>query len=297
MTSERAWDWMDSIAQRLIHRAARRAPHPLSERLHEEWSADLGALRGPIARLRFAIGCCWATNVIAREHVAVALPAASASVGRAHAIGAGHDDFPLFTRRSLTFVVVATLHVAVLYSLALGLGPQYTKVIVSPLLNQVLEPPPRTSLPPPPLPRTSLPRIKLPPQESPPPIGPEPTDVIEAVLPEPPGVAPPSPLSTPAVVNRVPGGPGVGFPSTDEFYPDTSIRLGEKGAGTVKACVDAQGRLSSSPLIVESSGSSRLDEAALRLAKAGSGHYRATTENGQAVNACYPFRVRFQLRK
>jgi TonB family protein len=286
-----------TIAQRLIHRAARRAPHPLSERLREEWSADLGELRTPFARLRFAIGCCWATNVIAREHVAVALPAASASVGHAHAIGAGHDDFPLFTRRTLTFVVVATLHVAVLYSLVLGLGPQYTKVIVSPLLNRVLEPAPRASLPPPPLPRTSLPRIKLPAQESPPPIGPEPTDVIEAMLPEPPHVALPSPPSIPAVVNRVQGGPGVGFPSTEDFYPDTSIRLGEQGAATVRACVDAQGRLTSSPLIVESSASSRLDEAALRLAKAGSGHYRATSENGQAVNACYSFRVRFQLRK
>ena len=55
MTSERAWDWADSIAQRLIRRAARRAPASLSERFQEEWLADLAAQRGPIARLRFKL--------------------------------------------------------------------------------------------------------------------------------------------------------------------------------------------------------------------------------------------------
>jgi hypothetical protein len=40
----------------------------------------------------------------------------------------------------------------------------------------------------------------------------------------------------------------------------------------------------------------RLDEGALKLAKAGSGHYRTTTENGRPVSFCYPLNVRFQLR-
>lgn len=40
----------------------------------------------------------------------------------------------------------------------------------------------------------------------------------------------------------------------------------------------------------------RLDEGALRLAKAGPGHYGATTEGGRPVNSCYPFRIRFDLR-
>jgi TonB family protein len=104
------------------------------------------------------------------------------------------------------------------------------------------------------------------------------------------------PPSMPPTVNRVQGGPGIGFPSTDDFYPDASIRMAEKGAAIVKACVDGNGRLTSEPTIIESTGKSRLDEAALRLAKAGSGHYRATTENGRPVNSCYPFRIRFELR-
>jgi TonB family protein len=247
-----------------------------------------------VARLRFAIGCCWATNVIAHERVAVALPAASASLAHAHSIRAGHDHFPFFTGRTLTLVLVATLHVAVLYGLVTGLGQKFTKVTLSPLVNRPLDPLLRRLPPPLPLPRVSVPPIELPPQETPP-IEPAPTDVIEGTLPEPPQVAPPPP-SMPPTVNRVQGGPGVGFPSTDDFYPDASIRMGEKGAATVKACVDAKGRLTSEPEIIESTGSSRLDEAAVKLAKAGSGHYRATTENGQPVNSCYPFRIRFELR-
>jgi TonB family protein len=97
-------------------------------------------------------------------------------------------------------------------------------------------------------------------------------------------------------VSRIQGGPGAGFPSTDDFYPSVAIFRGEKGVATVKACVDGRGRLTADPTIVESTGFARLDESALKLAKAGSGHYRATTEDGQPVSACYPFRIRFDLR-
>jgi TonB family protein len=97
-------------------------------------------------------------------------------------------------------------------------------------------------------------------------------------------------------VNRVLGGPGAGFPNTDDFYPEASRRLGEKGITTVGVCVDGAGRLVGKPTVEQSSGSVRLDEGAVRLAKAGSGHYRATTEDGHPVSACYPLRVRFQLR-
>jgi TonB family protein len=98
------------------------------------------------------------------------------------------------------------------------------------------------------------------------------------------------------VINRVQGGPGIGFPSAHDFYPASAIRRGEQGIATVSACVDGTGRLTSNPTIVQSTGSSRLDEGALTLAIAGSGHYRATTENGKPVNSCYAFRIRFDLR-
>lgn len=55
------------VAARLISCAARRAPPQLAERLEEEWLADLGAQRSSFAAVSFALGCCWATCVIARE--------------------------------------------------------------------------------------------------------------------------------------------------------------------------------------------------------------------------------------
>jgi TonB family protein len=83
----------------------------------------------------------------------------------------------------------------------------------------------------------------------------------------------------------------------DDYYPSAAKRLEEQGIATVGVCVDANGRLTSDPTTVQSSGSSRLDQGALQLAKAGSGHYRATTEDGRRVSSCYSFRVRFELRK
>jgi hypothetical protein len=67
-------------------------------------------------------------------------------------------------------------------------------------------------------------------------------------------------------------------------------------AAIVQVCVDTRGRLTSDPVTLQGSGSFRLDEGALKPARAGSGHYRATTEDGRPVDSCYPFRVRFQLR-
>jgi TonB family protein len=99
------------------------------------------------------------------------------------------------------------------------------------------------------------------------------------------------------VVQKVGGGPGAGFPETADFYPSVSIHLGEEGISTVRVCVDAKGRLTSEPTTVKGSGSARLDEGALKLARAGSGHYRATTEDGQPVDSCYPIGVRFQLKR
>ena len=297
MTSERALDWVAGSAQRLIHHAARRAPDSLADRLEEEWLADLASQRGPIQRLRFAFGCCWAINVIAHEHAVAALPVASSPTAQGHFIhhADGHGDSPFFTARTITFVLVAILHAALLYGLATGLGPKFTKIIESPLVPRILELPPRDSLPPPPQPKVSTTRIDLPPRIGLPPMERDSPDVIEGTSRELPQTTT-LPPTTPTVVNRVPGGPGIGFPSTDDFYPDASIRLGEKGLVTVRACVDAKGRLVSEPTIVQSTASARLQESALRLAKAGSGHYRATTEDGRPVDSCYAFRIRFDLR-
>jgi TonB family protein len=106
----------------------------------------------------------------------------------------------------------------------------------------------------------------------------------------------PAQPAPPRVSDRILGGPGKGFPNTADYYPDASRRLAEQGVATVWVCVDGNGRLTANPIIQQSSGTARLDAGALTLAKAGSGHYRATTEDGRAVNSCFPFRIRFQFR-
>jgi periplasmic protein TonB len=295
MTSERTQDWVDGIVTRLIRRAARRAPALLGDRLEEEWLADLAEQRGQLARLRFGIGCCWATNVIAREHAAVAPLAAAVSPATHARVVFPPSDSPFFTDRTITLVLVATLHLAVLYGLAIGLSQHFTKPSADPFQIRVIPHPPRSEPPTLPGPQFMPFTFKLSPTEKLPPIESDSTDIVQGTIDDPPPhpEVPPTPRS---VVNRIEGGPGAGFPSTNDFYPDAAIRAAEAGAATVNACVDVKGHLFSEPTIIQSTGSPRLDQAALKLAKAGSGHYRATTEDGQPVNSCYQFRIRFQLR-
>jgi TonB family protein len=108
---------------------------------------------------------------------------------------------------------------------------------------------------------------------------------------------PPTPSPAPKPVNRHGGGPGAGFPSTEDYYPAASKRFNEEGNVTVHVCVGSSGKLTEDPTVAQTSGSARLDEGAIKLAKAGSGHYRPSTEDGQPVNSCFPFRIRFAIRK
>jgi hypothetical protein len=59
--------------------------------------------------------------------------------------------------------------------------------------------------------------------------------------------------------------------------------------------VDTQGRLTAPPTLAGTSGKPRIDEGALKLASAGSGHYRPSSEGGRPVAACYDYRIRFEL--
>jgi TonB family protein len=294
----KARDGREDIAQGLIRCAARNAPPQLSERLQEEWSADLAARPGAWARVRFALGCCWAARVLQYEAGAAAAAstsAACATSGNKVVMTSGHHDAAFFSRRTLILVLIIALHAALIYGFANGLAHTMVVAITTPLETIVTE-----SLrhhdepPPPPAPKFAPPHVDVPVPDlsldaS---VDPDRTTII---------TAPESPPQPPAVtsartVSRVVGGPGKGFPNTDDYYPMASRRLGETGVATVHACVDLKGVLSGEPTIVQSSGSARLDQGALKLAQAGSGHYRPTTEDGAPVSSCYAFRVRFTMR-
>ena len=291
--------WTDELSQWMIRRAATRAPESLSERLQEEWLADLSARSKGGSRLRFALGCCWATRVIAHEHQPATVRVAGTVVEAKLVLSNAQYTLGYFSRRSSTFFFVVMLHVVLFYVLVAKLS--HTKTTLPPphfVLQPVHQLIPK-NLPPAPPPQIDHTIIKVDPPEFLPPVsdsGDRPTEVAV----EPPGVPasltdsqPPPPAH---IVQRVSGGPGAGFPSAEDYYPDSAKRLGEQGSAVVQVCVDTKGRLTSDPKTLQGTGSDRLDEGALKLARAGSGHYRAATDDGQPVNACYPFRIRFQLR-
>lgn len=298
MTSERTGNWTDRAAHGLVRHAARRAPGPLAERLEEEWLADMSARRAGLSRLSLALGCCWASYVITRESGVAAVPAASAQAAPANLGGYWRDDSLRFSRSTVTFLLVVSLHLAIVCGLAVGLGSQFTKKAPTTFTTTMIE----KTIPPdvrpvPPTPQMQTPSIWVPPPDSTLrfEVDEDGLTGVTKTLTEP--ELPKLPPTVTTTVTRVQGGPGVGFPSTSDFYPPPSIRAREEGAATVQACVDGRGRLTSDPTIIQSSGSERLDQAALKLARAGSGRYRATTEEGRPVNACYPYRIRFDLRK
>lgn len=83
--------------------------------------------------------------------------------------------------------------------------------------------------------------------------------------------------------------------STDEYYPATSLQLGEQGATVLRVCVASTGSLQGVPAIERSSGSRRLDQAAVRWAQEAL-RFTPATVDGLPVDACKGFRVNFTLR-
>ncbi|MDB6159098.1 MAG: energy transducer TonB [Gammaproteobacteria bacterium] len=297
VVSDQPARWVDGFVRSLIQHAARNAPSSLSERLEEEWLADLAERRGQMARLRFGIGCCWATRVIAHEYSAPKVLAAVSATGNKVMTAYAQHDYSLFSRRSLAFVLIVGVHGVLILVLANGLGHNFVKVIPTGMQIGWVPEVPKNQPPPLPPPPTFRPHvIDIPPTDDKVDLPPDDGQTIQQVGPEVTGAVPP-PTTPPITVNRVLGGPGKTFPNTDDFYPFEAKRRGEKGVATVRTCVDDKGRLTAVPTLAETSGSASLDEGALKLAKAGSGHYRATTEDGRPVSSCYQFRIRFNFKE
>lgn len=62
-------------------------------------------------------------------------------------------------------------------------------------------------------------------------------------------------------------------------------------------CSDVAGKLAQDPTIIRSSGDPGLDEAAIAIAKSGSGYYRpATTSGGKPVSGCAQLAIKFEIK-
>ena len=273
-SEESSGGWVNEVAQRLIRHAARNAPPPLAERLEEEWLADMATRQGQVSRLLLGLGCCWATRIIVAEHCALNVSAASAVAGRTTVMAQAQPNPTFLPRRTTALVAIIGVHVAVIYAFATGLGHQFIKELQPPLIADFLKDarPNDTPPPPPKIDMSQPPKVDLGP---PPDIviddGPGPTaisneaprTVVEPLPPQPPAAV---------LVKRVSGGPGKGFPNSEDYYPPAARRLGEQGNTAIQVCVDPNGKLTAEPKVMQSSGSARLDEGAIKLAKAGSGH-------------------------
>lgn len=83
--------------------------------------------------------------------------------------------------------------------------------------------------------------------------------------------------------------------SPNDRYPPSAIRLSEQGVVTVRACVDAQGKLQGMPIVEGGSGYADLDRAAVQWIREDL-RFTPAMRGGSAVASCKGFRVNFQLR-
>ena len=207
------------------------------------------------------------------------------------------QDSNFFTRRTIVVFGILGLHVVIIWALATGLAQRAIELVAPPLQTAVIDEVKQQDQPPPPPP----PQMERPPVEVPPPdvqidmpVETQSTAIQDTT--NKPVVAPPPPPAPTHQAVRVPGGPGKNFPATDDYYPSASARLGESGTVALHVCTDSKGKLTEDPKVSQTSGISRLDEGALKLAKAASGRYKPATEDGQPIAACFDYRVKFQLR-
>jgi protein TonB len=201
------------------------------------------------------------------------------------------QDTQFFTRRTIVLFAIVALHVFLAWVLATGLAQRAIQMVAPPIQTSVVQQTKEQAKPPPPPP----PELQKQQVEVPPPVVniniPQQSQthaitVVKRVV----RAAPP-----PAPVHVTPLGIKGALPPTDDYYPDASRRLGEQGTALVKLCIGDGGKVVGQPAIQRSSGSSRLDQAALRYALATSGHFSPETRNGAVVTVCTALPIKFQL--
>jgi periplasmic protein TonB len=198
-----------------------------------------------------------------------------------------------YSRRALVFIISVAVQVGLFVVFATGMASRVVNLVAPPIQTDIVQEVQKRDEPPPPPP----PKMERPPVEVPPP------DVainvpvetnstaITVVKKAKPQVYAPAPVHKAVVRYAEIDQKGSGDP--DEYYPETSRRLEETGTALVYACVAANGRIDGAPKVQRSSGSARLDQAALRYAQ--HARYHPATEDGKAVAGCTRFNVTFRL--
>jgi periplasmic protein TonB len=204
------------------------------------------------------------------------------------------QDSTFLTRRGAVLAAIIALHVFLIWALATGLARRAMELVTPPIAADIVEEVKKQDQPPPPPP----PELERPPVEVPPPdvtieIPVETQSTAIRDVTDKPVAHPPPPRAS---VPGTPLGLAKGFPNVDDYYPGSARRLGQEGTAVVNVCVGPDGKLSKEPTIEKSSGTASLDEAAMKLAHAGSGRFKPATEEGKPITACTRLPVRFQLK-
>jgi protein TonB len=188
-------------------------------------------------------------------------------------------------RRVISLALVGGLHLILIYALISGLATSLVKKGLDELKVATVEEAPKVKPPPPPPPPMELP---------PPPFVPPPDVVIDVPQAAPPPmvtqnvapvvVPPKAPVSTPISIGR---------PHTcQQNYPPISQRNNEEGTTKISFTVNTDGSVTS-PSVETSSGSQRLDEAALSCVTRWK--YKPATQDGQPVAAHWEANVVWKL--
>ena len=209
-----------------------------------------------------------------------------------------YADEGMSKNRMMAFGLVAILHVGLGYAFVTGLALKAVKAIVNPLetVNVKEDAPPPDEPPPPPPKEVEIPPFVPPPEVSVIQDAPAPTITTQSTIssPEPPRFTPPAPPAPPAV-RPTPATPrGRGNIISEDDYPDASRRAEEQGVVRVSYVVDTDGKVSSCT-VVQSSGSSRLDDATCKIIMRRF-RFNPATVNGQPVPETKTQPVRWQLR-
>jgi protein TonB len=194
--------------------------------------------------------------------------------------------------RLIGFGVVVLLHVALIYGLVVTLAHRAIDVVPVPIETKIIAAPRQQPVEPPPPPPSFVtpPQVFVPPPEvniaKPPP--PPPRSTAPAVV----TTAPPL---TPAPTAPVTVQPRIDLAqSSQPEYPPQSRRLGEQGSVVLQVMVDANGRVTDSKL-VQSSGSPRLDQAALDGVKTSYRFFPGTVD-GKKQPMWFTFKFTWKLQ-
>jgi periplasmic protein TonB len=216
-----------------------------------------------------------------------------------------YADQEMSGNRITAFIIVALLHIVLIYALVTGLAYEGVKQLVKKVTTVDIKEPEKPKEPPPPPKKVDLPpppvappvRINVttaPPQittvTTPPPPAP-------IVLAPPPVVAPPPPPPPPKFQAKgaVPKGNPGSWATTND-YPSRALREEREGTTGFRVSVGPDGKVADCQ-VTSSSGSPDLDEAACTNIRRRARFTPATDGEGQPTTGSYSNRVRWVIPK